>query len=150
MDSKDTGKEDHLAPTEINQETKDQKQPDANLSHEELEDRLDNYSKINPGEEGKHYFNIQDMKDKYLGELEKMQADHNKGNIHYGMGRREGLPHPDFGVVKENQDKQEQKLRNDVAREAKTAYNENGSLTKSFGEKEQFDKAKGNGMDMDK
>lgn len=137
MDSKKTGEDkDHLAPTNIEQEhTSDtNKRPDANLSHEELLERLDNYSTVNRDE--KPVFSILALKQKYLKDIEAKNANRNKGAIHYSQGRQSGLPQSDYEDIKDNHDQEDLKSRNNRLNEAKEKYRATNSLEKIFKEKD--------------
>ena len=133
MDSKKTGEnKDHLSPTPNNK--KETEKPNSNLSHEELQEKLNLYSTVNRDE--KPVFSILALKQKYLKEIEAKEANRNKGAIHYSQGRRSGLPHPDYEDIKDAHDQDDRKLRNDVAKEAKAKYQVKNSLSKSFKDKE--------------
>lgn len=151
-------KEDPLAPTEIKQDNEPSKdrRGDANLSDHELRERLDNYSRIRDHRD--HYFEVQQMKQKYEQELSRVEEKRNVARIHYGQGVRAGLPHTPIDNLEAIHKYQDQKLRDDVARDAKNYYHENNSLSKSFQDnkpnpskpKQAFTKAKAKGIDRDR
>ncbi|MDO5970298.1 hypothetical protein Q4Q35_10820 [Flavivirga aquimarina] len=134
-DKDNNSKEDHLSPTEINKPNHPEKDnhPNADLSHEELQERIDLYEKMN--KEEKQSFNLQKIKNKYLKEMEEREINRNKGALHYGMGVRSDLPHKDYEDIKDMHNDQDRKLRNDTLKEAKEPYRAENSLEKSFKEK---------------
>ncbi len=133
MDDKKGENKDHLSPTNI-ENTAENVRNEPDLSHEELQERLDNYSKV--GGEKETYFSLQKIKQKYLKEIEQKQASRNKGSIHYAQGIRSGLPHKDYEEIKDMHNEQDRKMRNDVVNEAKEEYQAKNSLSKSFKEKD--------------
>ena len=67
-------KEDHLAPTGIKQNNNpaNDHEPGANLTHGELQHRLDLYSRI--GGNMDQYFKVQAIKQKYLEEIKEKEV----------------------------------------------------------------------------
>lgn len=112
------------------------------------------YSRI--GDEKDQYFKVQAMKKEYLKQIKEREVNRTKSDIHYAHGVRSGLPHPHIENIKDFEQQQDQKLRNEVTKEAKEYYKDNNSLSKSFKEdksslseiKKDFEKAKG--MDMER
>ncbi len=151
----DNTKEDYLSPTRIEQNNNSDKNQykDADLSHEELQDRLEQYSRV--GGQMDEYFKVQAMKEKYLKQIKEKEANRTKSDIHYAKGVRTGLPHVHIEDIRDVQQHQDQKLRNEVSKDAKEQYRDNNSLSKSFKEdkpnfgeiKKTFEKAKNKGMD---
>ncbi len=154
----DQKKEDHLAPTKIQQDNKPDKDQgkDANLTHRELESRLDLYSRI--GGQKDQYFKVQAIKQKYGKEVKEIEARRTKADIYYSHGIRRGLPHAHHDTIKYDREQTDQKLRNKITQEAKSYYSKNNSLSKSFqdskvpkeGVKQVFDKARDKGTDRER
>lgn len=148
-------KEDHLSPTKI-EEPKSGHVNEPNLSHDELQNRLDLYSRTNGNE--RTYFDVQKIKDKYEKEIRQIEGNRTKADIHYAQGIRSGLPHARYESIQITYERHDQNLRNNVAQEAKAYYQKNSSLGKAFEAgspmpekiKKTFDKAKNKGMDREK
>ena len=151
-------KEDHLAPTGIEQNNNpaNDHEPGANLTHGELQHRLDLYSRI--GGNMDQYFKVQAIKQKYLEEIKEKEASRSKSDVHYGQGIRSGLPHMRHEAIKEMRDRSDQPFRDEVAKEAKSYYSENNSLSKYFKEnkpdkgvtRSMFIKTKNKGIDRER
>ena len=127
-----TDKEDHLSPTPIPENNKDI--PDANLSHPELENRLEFYSKI--GGKMDQYFEIQQIKQKYLSLRKDLDVKRAQIGIHYAQGVRAGLPQTNFESIKQRHEDYDQQLRNMVTKEAKDYYHDKNSLSRAFKDKQ--------------
>jgi|GEM_PF-4690545 len=146
-------KEDYLAPTPI-PESKNQS-PDANLSHSELENRLEFYSKI--GGKMDQYFEIQQIKQKYLNLRKDLDIKHAQIGIHYSQGVMAGLPQTNFESIQQRHEEYDQQLRNMVTKEAKDYYHDKNSLSRAFKDKqlgpgqlrETFEKLKNEEKDID-
>ncbi|MDN5215047.1 hypothetical protein QQ020_23400 [Fulvivirgaceae bacterium BMA12] len=151
-------KEDHLAPTNIGQDNKPDKDQGkgANLTHGELQNRLNLYSRI--GGQMEQSFKVQAIKQKYLKEIKEKEVNRSKSDIHYGQGIRTGLPHTRHEILRDQRDRSDQKLRDDVAKEAKSYYSQNNSLSKYFrdykhqkeGMNRAFEKARDKGIDRER
>ena len=150
--------EDYLVPTpleQINEPEKDNLDK-ANLSHGELQQRLDHYSKI--GGMMDQYIEVQSIKKKYLKQVKDMEIKHIRADIHYAQGIRTGLPHTDIETLKDMQERHAQEFRNATAKEAKDYYKENNSLSKTFKEKQPnpselrqaFSRIKNDGKDINR
>lgn len=136
-DDNNSKDQDHLNPTpQPSQEEKTNYEPD--LSHEELIDRMDNYKSIAASknwDDPSDYFEIEGIKQEYLDQIDKKEKDRTLQDVHYGQGIRAGLPHTDMEDIKYDQNIQDREFRNQVAKEAKEAYQKN-SLTKDFKDKD--------------
>lgn len=139
---------------EYSSEYKDKAVEDPNLSHTELIEKLDTYSKTNIEENVDDYFAFQRMKDKYMNEIEQKEADRTKGAIHYAQGYRAGLPQTSYDDIKQNHVHQDQNLRNNVVREAGEYYKKNNNLNKIYNKESQKtnepDQSKDKGLDIDR
>ena len=151
-------KEDHLAPTRIEQDNKPDKDQSkgANLTHGELQNRLDLYSRI--GGQMDQYFKGQTIIKRYREQIKEIEANRSKADIHYGQGIRAGLPHTHHDIIKDTRERSDQLLRDDVASKAKSYYSENNSLSKYFREhqpqkkdiKQAFEKMKDSRIDRER
>lgn len=151
-------KEDHLAPTSIEQDNKPDKDQSkgANLTHGGLQNRLDLYSRI--GENMDQYFKVQTIIERYREQIKEIEANRSKADIYYGQGIRAGLPHTHHDIIKDTRERSDQLLRDDVASKAKSYYSENNSLSKYFREhqppreelRQTFEKMKDKGIDRER
>lgn len=103
---------------------------DVNLSHEELNERLENYSKI--GNQKEQFFAIQRLREKYNREIRESQEKRAKTDIYYAQGVRSGLPQASYEKIKEQREQEDQKRRNEILKEAKQYYSKHNSLTRDF------------------
>lgn len=113
---------------------KENKTPDANLSHRELTERLDLYSKVGNGDKEKQFFEQQHIKIEYQKEVDKRTSNRTIGEIYYAQGKRSGLNQNSPEQIKDMQARQDQKLRNEVYKESKKKYDQTNSLNKYFKE----------------
>lgn len=139
---------------EYSSKHKDKAVEDPDLSHNELIEKLDTYSKTNIEENVDDYFAFQRMKDKYMDEIKQKDADRIKGAVHYAQGQRAGLPQADYDTLKQGHELQDQNLRNNVVREAGEYYKKNNNLNKIYNKESQKtnepDQSKDKGLDIEK
>ena len=130
-------KEEHLEPTKIETDKTAEKDTYENpdLSHDEMEERMDLYSRI--GDRSDQFFDVQRILQKYRKELDDRKDNRLKADVHYAQGIRAGLSHEDINDIRHKQEQQDQVLRNDVVEAAKSLYHENTSLSKSFKSKDE-------------
>lgn len=124
--------QDKLEPTDIQkgEDTQNKYWENPKLTHAELEERLDLYSRI--GGDQKQYFKMQNAKKEYRQELQKRNDNNTKASIYYGEGIRAGLQHQPYENIKNANDRFEQEFRNQIAKETKADYHVNNSLSQSF------------------
>ena len=73
------------------------------------------------------------MKKEYLEKKKEREANREKQAGHYAHGLRTGLPHKDFQNAKENHQKEDQELRNQIHQKSKEIYNSQSPLKEAFG-----------------
>ena len=144
----------HSNNQDVDQSSIDSKESQ-DISHDELVNKLDTYSKTNIEENVDDYFAFQKMKAKYLEDAKQKEASRDRGRVNYQEGVKIGLPHPDFEVIKGNYSREDQTIRSQIAKEAKGYYDKNNNPKNNpTPEPEQlkssFEKARDKGFDIDK
>ena len=128
---KDQEKADHLEATNIEDYHNPVSAPEGkeNLSDKEVQDKLNVYSHATGSWE--RYVKIQLLKAKYKGKMDKLNDNRIKQDIHFGAGERLGLPQSHHEAIKNDRDWMDQKARDEVIKEGKEEYDEEG-LKKTF------------------
>jgi len=119
----------HSEPSKIENKTKIQKET-PRLSDQELTQRLENYSNV--GGKMEDYFAQQSILKKYLQDRDQTNDKRIISEIHYASGIRKGLPHSPIEDIRRSQEITDQKVRNDVLKEAKEIYRDSNSASKGF------------------
>ncbi|OEK01147.1 hypothetical protein BFP97_06325 [Roseivirga sp. 4D4] len=146
-------KEDHLAPTPLPKSNEEI--PNANLSDNELQNRLELYSKI--GGKMDQYFEIQRIKQRYLNLKNELHQTRTIADLHYAQGIRTDLPHANIESIRQKHEQYDQQLRNMVTKDAKDYYKDENSLSRAFKDKqlgpgqlrETFEKLRDESKDID-
>lgn len=110
--------------------SQDEPAKDQKLTHQETKDQIDRYSAI--GFDSDHAMELQRIKAKYEKDIDATQGKHVEQDINYSLGVRNGLPHAPHHIQQAYRDYQEQKIRDQALKEAKSYYHENNSLSKEF------------------
>ncbi len=121
---------DHLAPTQIN-EQKPISAPAQikGLSHKEIEDKLEVYSKV--GDKMDRFFTFQKSKEKFKADRQKANDNRIKQDVHYSDGERRGLQQSRHDVIKDDRDWKDQNDRDELMKKSKEEYDKDG-LKKNF------------------
>ena len=109
------------------------------LSEQELRNKLDLYERFS--KEPENSFKLQKLKNKHLKETNDSSEKRSKEAVNYSLGLRTGLPHAPYQQLKYYHEKEDQKQRDNIAREAKEEYKLN-SLSKEFDESKSSDEKK--------
>ena len=109
-------------------ENDDYKLTSENLSHTELEEKIDLYSK---GDQDQ-FFSIQKIKKRYNEHRTERHNKWSKSDLFFAQGIRTGLPHVSHDQIQFDREVEEQGIRNDVLKEAKGKYRLYQNLSKRF------------------
>ncbi|MEO9804808.1 MAG: hypothetical protein ABJF04_16250 [Reichenbachiella sp.] len=124
---KDQRKEDHLAPTKIEDYHKPISAPARreNLSHKEAQDKADVYSRVMNKKD--RFFRIQKLKGKHKFDADKLNDNRLKQDVNYKAREHSDLPQH----LKDDRDWQDQNKRNQEVKKWKEEYDKDG-LKKTY------------------
>lgn len=108
-----------------------QEKPKRNYSHKKLMRSIDAYASV--AKTAQHKKEMLDIKDNYVLDKEKANADRTTQRINLRQGYRAGIHHRSaMGHVENNERQADQQNRNKTMDKAKSYYHRNYSLSKNF------------------
>lgn len=131
-------KEDFLSPTKIDAYKEKSaikgSEKQQNLSNGELQKRMEVYDRI--GQMWHRYNVVQDIRERYHSNVNKLVDTYVKQGIHYSEGARKGLHHLPSNMRNTIKEMQEQDIRDVADKESRARYKEGENLTKRFKEQQ--------------
>lgn len=101
-----------------------------NLTHHELNNRLQTYSQFS--KETKDAFEFERLRQTYLKEMKEREANRNKSELNYTHGERIGLNQQPIEQIRDTNQYIDNKYRNEIHADAKQLYDKNPLLSKDF------------------
>lgn len=123
-----------LEPTPLpNEQYKDDTREASNLSDRELQERIENRSRI--GYEQQNFITQQKMLQEYRNEKQQREQNHIKAEINHALGDQTRLHQKSIETHRNDKEYVEQQIRNQLDSKSKEQYNQDNSPQIEFRKK---------------